>query len=301
MSRIHEALKKAELERSAQVGHTPVDSEAVEKILSPLTATDVLIRPETPTAETQFTSEDLRAKCPEVEWLPDTMSNVFANPASSGDAAEQFRTLRSRLYQLRNNRPLRVILVTSPVPGDGKTFITQNLAQAIVRQPDRRVLVIDGDLRASRLHTALGASKTPGLADYLRGDIEETAAIQHGRGGELFLLPGGSEVANPSELLSNGRLKALLNRAVTAFDWIIIDSPPCVPVADASVIADLCDGVLLVVRAGSTPLASARRASQELQGKRVIGIVLNTVEKNAFAYSSYYGSAYDGRALAAVK
>jgi len=304
MSRIHEALKKAELERAAQSGHTtlPFDPQATpeterEKVV-PTTATDVLIQAEgdalTPDGPLQF--EKMRSRCAQVQWQPDPNSNVFSNPGLSGDAAEQFRTLRSRLYQLRNGRPLRVILITSPVPGDGKTFVTNNLAQAIVRQPDRRVLIIDGDLRASRLHVPLGARKTPGLTDYLRGDIAEaTAVMQRGQENDLFLIPGGSEAANPSELLSNGRLKELLDRLAPVFDWVIIDSPPCLPVADASVIADVCDGVLLVVRAGSTPSASARKASQELQGKKVIGVVLNTVEKAAFAYSSYYGSAYSGR------
>ena len=75
---------------------------------------------------------------------------------------------------------------------------------------------------------------------------------------------------------------------------MIFDSPPCLPVADARVIADLCDAVLLVVRAGATPMASAQKASQELQGKNIVGVVLNVVEEGVFAYSSYYGSAYDG-------
>jgi Mrp family chromosome partitioning ATPase len=88
-------------------------------------------------------------------------------------------------------------------------------------------------------------------------------------------------------------LKTLLERVAPLFDWVFLDSPPCVPVADASVIADLCDGVLLVIRAGFTPSTSAQRAAQDLKNKNVVGVVLNTVEKNALAYGSYYGSAYD--------
>jgi protein-tyrosine kinase len=309
MSRIHEALKKAELERATQSTATatavPFDPPAAiaetngKSVIAPATATDVLIQPDTNpvTSDGPLRFEDLQSRCAIATWQPNPNSNVFANPEQSEDAAEQFRTLRSRLYQLRSSRQVRVILITSPVPGDGKTFVTHNLAQAFVRQPDRRALIIDGDLRASRLHVPLGASRTPGLSDYLRGDIDEMTALQRGQESDLFLIAGGSEVTNPSELLSNGRLKMLIDRLAPAFDWVIIDSPPCVPVADANLIADICDGILLVVRAGSTPSESARKASQELQGKRVIGVVLNTVERNVFAYSSYYGSAYDGREI----
>ena len=209
-------------------------------------------------------------------------------------AAEQFRTLRSRLYQLRNTQNLRTLLMTSSVPGEGKTFVTTNLAQAFVRQPDRRALIIDGDLRCARLHVPLGAPNSPGLSDYLRGEADELAVIQHGQEGNLCFIAGGSEVTDPSELLSNGRLKKLLDRVTPVFDWVIIDSPPCLPVADATILANYCDGILLVVRAGSTATAVAQRACQELQGRNVIGVVLNAVEQSHM-YGSYY---YQGTATA---
>jgi tyrosine-protein kinase Etk/Wzc len=118
------------------------------------------------------------------------------------------------------------LLVTSTVPGEGKTFVTSNLAQSIVRQPDRRVLIIDADLRCARLHTHLGAPSSPGLTDYLRGEVDEMAVIQQGQDGNLFLIAGGVEVTNPSELLLNGRLKKLIDRVAPVFDWVIVDSPP---------------------------------------------------------------------------
>jgi protein-tyrosine kinase len=177
------------------------------------------------------------------------------------------------------------------VPAEGKTFVTNNLAQSIVRQPDRRVLIIDADLRCSRLHVPLGAPVSPGLTEYLKGEADEVSIIQSGLDGNLCFIPGGIESSDPSELLSNGRLKALIARMAPIFDWVILDSPPLLPVADSSFLADMVDGVLLVVRAGQTPMATAQRSCQELQGRNVVGVVLNAVNP-AQAYGSYYSSAY---------
>jgi capsular exopolysaccharide synthesis family protein len=129
------------------------------------------------------------------------------------------------------------------------------------------------------------------LTDYLLGDADEATVIQHGHEGNLCFIPGGKEVANPSELLLNGRLKTLLERVTPIFDWVILDSPPLLPVADASLLADHVDGVILVVRAASTPTGAAERACQELQGRNVIGVVLNAVEQSQ-AYGSYYYAGY---------
>ena len=171
--------------------------------------------------------------------------------------------------------------------GEGKTFVAANLSQAIIRQRDRRVLLIDADLRSPRLHLVLGASAGPGLSDYLRGDIDDLTAIHSELESSLYFIPSGTKIANPSELLSNGRLKQLLERVAPLFDWIIIDSPPCLPVADAHVVADSCDALLLVVKAGSTPAEIAQRARQEVEGRNVLGVVLNAVNEKALAYGSY--------------
>ena len=303
MSRIHEALKKAEQER-ANVQGAASDTVAVQ----PAAAQAALSVAEPPPGrmsenpadpdgsaatfpaypEDFLRFDDLRTRCAHPTWHLDPNVNVFFNPNLSAHGAEQFRTLRSRLYQLRANQPLRTLLVTSAVPGEGKTFVAANLAQAIVRQPDRRALIIDADLRCARLHLPLGAPTSPGLTDYLRGEADEMAVIQHGQDGNLCFIAGGNEVTDPSELLSNGRLKKLLDRVAPVFDWVILDSPPCVPVADASILAGLCDGVLLVVRAGSTPSEVAARARQELSGRNVVGVVLNAVDETGISGYAYY-------------
>ena len=298
MSRIHEALKKAEEERAtAQSTATGIAASPQETIMVP-SAMDakapdgpenqgsVAVAP--PPYADYLRFEDLQTQCAHPQWHLDPNVNVFFNPSLSVHGAEQFRTLRSRLYQLRGDQPLHTLLVTSSVPGEGKTFMVANLAQAIVRQPGRRVLIIDADLRCARLHMLLGAPSAPGLTDYLRGQADEMAVIQHGQEENLCFIPGGNEVSDPSELLSNGRLKKLLDRVTPIFDWVILDSPPCVPVADASILANLCDGILLVVRADSTPSEMARRARQELSGKNIIGVVLNAVDESNVYGSSYY-------------
>jgi protein-tyrosine kinase len=295
MSRIHEALKKAEQERA----NTPtVSSDVAAMPPPPATMTGILNPADLPEEASSARSilpssdylrfDDLRANCAHPTWHLDPSVNVFFNPNLSSHGAEQFRTLRSRLYQLRSSQALKTLLITSAIPGEGKTFVTSNLAQAIVRQPDRRALIIDADLRRARLHLPLGAPTSPGLTDYLRGEADELAVIQHGQEGNLCFIAGGSEVTDPSELLSNGRLRKLLDRLAPVFDWVILDSPPCIPVADASILADMLDGVLMVVRAGSTPSAVAEKARQSLQGKNVIGVVLNAVDDASVYGSEYY-------------
>ena len=297
MSRIHEALKKATQERAAipaaDIGAVPPGavpappdwSSSAPAALSDLN-TGAGSLAALPSGYLRF--DDLRARCAHPKWQLDPNVNVFFNTLLSPHAAEQFRTLRTRLYQLRSSQTLRTILVTSALAGEGKTFVTSNLAQAIVHQPDTRVLIIDADLRCARMHLSLGAPTAPGLTDYLRGQADEMTIIQHGQEGNLCFIPGGNEVTNPSELLSNGRLKKLLDYMTRVFDWVIVDSPPCVPVADASILAALCDGVLLVVRAGSTPTHVAQRACQELQGRNVVGVVLNAIDDSNQNGSHYY-------------
>ena len=293
MSRIYEALKKAGFEATAISTPTEVSPPETEPGIAQkrefVNLADIGLprMPEIPpTAPLRFV--DIKENCTRSDWRPDPVTNVFANPSQNPEAAEQFRTLRSRLYHLRSENPLRVILITSPLSGDGKTLTSANLARAIVRQPDQRVLLIDADLRCSRLHIPLGAPLEPGLCEYLGGKADEMAVIQRGQEDGLYFIAGGKAASNASELLSNGRLKKLIERTAPCFDWVIIDSPPCVPVADASVIAAICDGILLIIRAASTPLSAARKACQELQNRKLIGVVLNAVDEKTLTYSSSY-------------
>jgi protein-tyrosine kinase len=268
MSRIHEALKRAEQERAetrngslAAAPELPPAVAALEAVTPQRIAPPVLHTPAESTKLARGLSfEDLFAgRQPHPVWNPDQDMDVFdADKFEHG--AEQFRTLRSRLYHMRNQQALKSLLVTSSMAGEGKTFVTSNLVRSIIRQTERRVLMIDADLRRPRLHTVFGTSTVPGLTDYLRGSADESAVLQFGETGNLCFVPSGTRVKDPSELLSNGRMKMLLEKLSPAFDWVIIDSAPCLPVADAGMIAPSCDGVLLVVRARYTPAAVIARS-----------------------------------------
>ena len=296
MSRIHEALKRAAEERAAQLAAGSEASSAdVRSELELLrrgpecTGPAVSARGTTSGNEnTLLCFEELGKRCVKLEWQIDPHNSVFVNARPGQEGSERFRTLRSRLDKIASTRKLKRVLLTSAVAGEGKTFVAFNLAQSIAQQPDLRVLLVDADLRSPRLHHLFGAPICPGLSDYLRGDVDEYAIVQKGMNESLFLIPGGSLVSSQSEVLRTERMKQLLNRVTPLFDWIILDSPPSLRADDAGILADLADGVLLVIQAGSTAAQIAERTAAEFQGKNLLGVVLNQVEKRD-CWNDYYG------------
>jgi protein-tyrosine kinase len=296
MSRIHEALKRAEEQRAGSAGGQipvaqPPDGPLAEGTAVP-GGVAVATASSLPSFAMPFTFDTLLARCSQHNWTPDTKTMLFFNAEEQGYGTEEFRTLRSRLYQIKEKHALKKVLVTSALPKEGKSFVAANLAQVMVRQHGRRALLIDGDLRGARLHHALGTSATPGVAEYLLGESDEFGVIQRGPMENLFFIPSGRSVSNPAELVANGRLKILLNRLEPLFDWIIIDSPPAVPVSDAGLLANYCDGVVMVVRSNATPSDIARKARQEFRDKHLIGVVLNGIEAGSSPYNQYYYGAY---------
>jgi protein-tyrosine kinase len=295
MSRIHDALKKAEQEKAAQIPISPLvdrtDSSALppQRTAMKRTVYAEKLRVEHTVDGTTLKFEDLAARCARPEWRADSALHVSLAGDSGKIVAERFRTLRSRLYQIASARPLRRVLITSSMPSEGKTFVATNLVRSIIRQADRRVLLIDADLRARQLHTSLGAPNSPGLSDYLRGAADEFAVVQYSVSNNLCFIPCGSKVSNPSELLLSDRMKQLLDRLTPAFDWVILDSPPALPVHDASSLAGLCDGVLFVVKAGETDHEAAKKACLEFREKNLLGVVLNRIENNGEQQGYYYG------------
>ncbi len=307
MSRIHEALKQATKSQSpaplAGLATPPVVTSGSEKAavegdwlglnLAPASA------PPSTVSTVSFTNglTDLWKGCTKRTWKFDPAYSVFAGKAPSAECSEQFRKLRSKLYQIQGNESLHTLLVTSTVPAEGKTFVALNLALAITRQHGRRVLLIDGDLRAPKLASCLGVQAAPGLTEFLCGAADEASILQTDTEGALFFISGGNMVTNPTEMLATERLQWLIGRMAPLFDWVIIDAPPILPVSDAGVLAEHCDGVLVVVRAGSTPYDAVGTALQELRGKKLLGVVLNRVETRE-RYDAYPYYADTGTELA---
>jgi protein-tyrosine kinase len=295
MSRIHEALKKAEQERAlsqsgGRVEATP--AAVLEPSANP--AGSIESAPVfSAAAPTMALSPEISlARSRQTKWNPDAKTMLFFSSEEHAPGMEEFRTLRSRLYQAREKQPLSKLLITSALPKEGKSFTSANLAQVIVRQHGKRALVVDADLRNPQLHGLLGAEPGPGLCEYLRSETDECSIMQRGPMENLFFIPAGRNSGNPAELVANGRLKFLLSRLEPLFDWIIIDSPPSVLVSDAGLLANYCDGVLLVVRSNSTPVDAARRARKEFADRNLVGVVLNGISSELSPYSQYYYPSY---------
>jgi Mrp family chromosome partitioning ATPase len=144
----------------------------------------------------------------------------------------------------------------------------------------------------------LGTTSDPGLSDYLQGTNDEFSIMQRGPLENLFFIPSGTGAANPAELIGNGKLKVLLQRVEPLFDWIIVDSPPAIPVSDASVLAKVCDGVLMVVRSNATPFDIARKARQEFPDQALVGVVLNGTHGDSGPYDRYYYESYQRKTTA---
>jgi protein-tyrosine kinase len=291
MSRIHDALKRAEQERATSMGthvEPAFDQPEVQREGMPALEVSASGATVMPTMSHGLSYESLLARCPQTEWKPDSRTMIFFQEDEGRVGAEEFRTLRSRLYQIREKMPLKRLLVTSALPKEGKSFVAANLAQVMVRQHGRRALVIDADLRNPGMHRHFGSPQSPGLSDYLLGECDEFAAMQRGPMENLFFLPAGKTVASAPELLANGRLKLLLQRVEPLFDWIIMDSSPVIPVSDATVVAGTCDGILMVVRSNVTPSDLARRAREEFPDKLLLGVVLNGTSTEDVGRSKYY-------------
>jgi protein-tyrosine kinase len=222
---------------------------------------------------------DVLSHCRETTWTPETDSVLFWEGKEQARGTEEFRALRSRLYQLRAKQPFKSLMVTSALPKEGRSFVAANLAQVMALQPDCRVLLIDADLRNPRLHSLFGTFAVPGFSEYLLQETDEFSIMQKGCKEGLFLIPSGRSVAQPTELISNGRLKSLLARVEPLFDWIIIDSPAALTVSDACILAHSCDGVLLVVRSSATPFDAVRRARARFRDESLVGVVLNEINE----------------------
>lgn len=209
---------------------------------------------------------------------------------------EQYGLLAHRIRRARLARPLQTLLVTSAVPREGKTTAAVNLASILARNGSS-VLLLDADLRAPSLAKTMGLpSNLPGLGDVLSQEARIERCLRCVIPVGLYFLPAGRPSGNPLPQLQSGAFENLLARARQAFEWVVIDSPPLTPVADAHCLASLAEGILMVVRWGLTPRRELDRALDTLTGLPLLGLVLNAYdEPYQKEYYSYYARSVAAR------
>ncbi len=318
MSRIFDALQRSESERSgvdtATLPQGPDLLRRAERAAaSNWDASGVRVEPETtnvavederaeqtvipisPTsAQPQLHPKDQPTELPanllshcqtlEISMLP--QSRLVCLTDRENPTAEAIRLLGVRLRDLRQTRPLKKVLITSTIPQEGKSMISANLACALAHGSDAKVLLMEGDLRRPSLSHMFGVQKQRGIYEWLREGRDPTANIFRLKDAGLWILPAGNASTNPIELLQSQRLPDLMDRVAPWFDWIIIDSPPVLPLADTSVWIRLADGVLLVTRQGTTEKQQLTKGLEALETDKLIGAIVNG--SLASAYSGYY-------------
>jgi capsular exopolysaccharide synthesis family protein len=210
--------------------------------------------------------------------------------------ADQYRALRHTIERLHRDSGLHVIAVTSPGAGEGKTVTTLNLAASLAQSPDTRVLVIDADLHRPSVGAYLGldSGSRPGLADVIRSDSAGFGdSIRHIGRFNLSIVLAGDVESGAYELLNSGRMETLVGEARKSFDYVLIDTPPVVPLPDSRLLTRWVDGFLIVVAAHKTPRKALAEALTLVDSAKTIGLVFNGDDRPLSPYSSYYG--YYGR------
>jgi polysaccharide chain length determinant protein (PEP-CTERM system associated) len=212
-------------------------------------------------------------------------------------AAQQYAILALKIQQWMAETGGKVLMITSGSGAEGKSLTALNLSLALAAATEGRVLLVDGDLRLPRVHERLGLNGEQGFSNLLAPDSGDTAPYIS-KVGALHVLPGGSNRTNPVGLLASARAREILTRLRNEYQLVVLDSPPIVPIADSHILAGLCDGVVLVVRARQTRPELLRRSIESLGAARLIGVVLNDVELAATPYAyayRYYQRHYLGR------
>jgi len=206
---------------------------------------------------------------------------------SSNVSMEQYRKLAAVLHDAQVQSELKSVMITSALPGEGKTLTAVNLALTLTESYERRVLLIDADLRAPSLHRALNLANDRGLSDALR-DGQELSFVEASNG--LTVLCAGTPGPTPLAGLTSKRMGEIIDLCASRFDWVLVDTPPVGVLPDAQVLARLVGAVLFVIGAGSTPAATVERSIAELGGPEAIfGLVLNRVEERRIPEANYYG------------
>src|SRR5579875_3220899 len=302
MSRVHDALRKAAQEKPENTRAIPRGTVPTARVdlpvpTAPLPPSSVAVEGDgVGYADITADIDDLEEIIRNAQVVPYTpvkeaLLVSLSNPREA--PAEEFRTLRTRLNHLQTLQPLHTVVVTSPSPAEGKTFTAVNLAIAQAQLAERSVLMGDFDLRRPVVHNLFQIDRAPGLTDYLQGECEFSDALRRIDGLNLYVLPAGTAVKNPLEILNTRQAKLLFEELPRIFDWAIFDTPPLLFSADANLLATLADGTILVVKIGSTTFDNVTRAMQSLCENNVLGIVANGARASELysKYTYYYSKA----------
>jgi capsular exopolysaccharide synthesis family protein len=208
-----------------------------------------------------------------------------ANPA-----AEAFRLLAVRLRHRRRETNLRKLLITSTIPDEGKSVVSGNLSCALAAGNRQKVLLVGGDIRRPSLGRVFGLDQGPGLCELLEGSQNLVSSIYHLKEAGIWMLPSGMMKGNALEILQSNKLPVLMEQLVSLFDWVVIDSPPILPLADTSVWARLADGILLVARPGVTKKRLLQKGLEAIDKKKLVGALLNSYKSVEEGSYYYYGT-----------
>jgi protein-tyrosine kinase len=298
MSRVHEALRKAEqnIAAAAPPAEQPPPTAAGTTVEAPAPSRRV-------TAAVQAAAQAVYAPANPLEGLLDKVVEIPFGPSPEAlliNAAhpheaptEEFRTLRTRLNHMQSLQPIHTAVVTSPSPAEGKSFAAVNLALSQAQLANNPVLLCDFDFRRPIVHNLMQTERSPGITDYLQGRIQLHEAMRKLKGTNLYIMPAGEAVINPLELLNLREVKQMLDDLPKLFNWVILDTPPLLFAADANLLATLCHGTILVVRIGATTIDSITRAMQSLCENNVLGIVVNGARRGElYSKYTYYHSYY---------
>lgn len=296
MSHIFDALQRSEseregTERSSFSVATELLQHAEEKMRRPGAAGKPHAKAEASDYLLPDVDEQLQ-NCPLLTPSIPTENRLVATGKEDSLGAEKFRFLAVRLRQMRQSRPLKKILITSTIPEEGKSTVAANLACTLARRKPHKVLLIDGDLRRPTESAQFGIGNVPGLCEWLNGETEEASLYRLENLG-MWILPAGVAPENPLELMQSGKLGPLLDRLATWFDWIVIDSPPVLPLADTSIWSRLADGILLVTRKGISEKRQLKRGLEALEKSKLLGALVNSSvnvsHSDYYQRYSYYG------------
>ena len=264
--------------RTSRVAPTPIGSLAAEMADVPRAAPEL---PEVPKPGSLF--ERISASLAE---------KVVVDGNMLSSSREQYRRLAAALHHAQAARGLKIVMIASALPGEGKTLTASNLALTLSESYKKNVLLVDGDLRRPTLHTVFRIDNSAGLSEGLVQDVERRLPVRQ-VSERLAVLPAGRPSADPMAGLTSERMQRLLDEARDVFDWIIIDTPPVALMPDANLLAAMVDAAVLIVKAGSTPFELVERAIQAIGRERTVGVVLNRADpaEGAAGYA-YYDSRY---------